>query len=210
MTDSTNNESPQSAAEADIWNAISAFEKILEAIPNDRVSLEALADAYEQVGDHTRARDFILRLARVLIDEDDEEAARDLLRKIKPFAGDNPEAAALAAAIEGFRTKKIMVDVIDSDDMAAPRSTNLADEIAFAWNLFQNNKLTQEEYSSVVQDSRSSSRKQNSPVSTLHALHDRNFKNDRRHAFCCKRLWRAHSFAFQFRTAARCNHALDP
>ena len=39
--------------EAEIWNAINAFEQMLEAMPNDRVSLEALSHAYEQIGDHT-------------------------------------------------------------------------------------------------------------------------------------------------------------
>ena len=64
-------------SEAEIWNAIAAFEKILEAIPNDRISLETLIEAYEKVGDHTRAKEYLLRLANVLIDESDEDAARD-------------------------------------------------------------------------------------------------------------------------------------
>lgn len=178
MTETNNNSAPGAHTEADIWNAISAFEKILEAIPHDRVSLEALTDAYEQVGDHTRSKEYILRLARVLIDEDDEEAARDLLRKLKRFAADDPEAAALAKEIESFRTEKVMADIIESEDGAAGRSSYLSDEIAFAWNLLQNSKLTQEEYAGVVQDlTESSSRKTEIPVSTLHVLYDRNFKN---------------------------------
>lgn len=177
MTTPQDNSPQSSNTETDIWNAISAFERILEAIPSDRVSLEALTDAYEHVGDHTRAKEYILRLARVLINDDDEEAARDLLRKLKRFA-DDPKAAALISEIESFRTEKVMADVIDADEMAAPRAANLSDEIAFAWNLFQNSKLSQEEYSSVVQDlTETSSRKHDTPVSTLHVLQDRNFKN---------------------------------
>ena len=48
--------------EAEVWSAISAFEQILEAIPNDRASLEALSNTYEQIGDHTKAKEYMLRL----------------------------------------------------------------------------------------------------------------------------------------------------
>ena len=62
-------------AEEKIWDAISAFEQILEAMPDDRASLEALAHAYEQIGDHARAKDYTIRLGGVLVSESDAEAA---------------------------------------------------------------------------------------------------------------------------------------
>ena len=57
---------PSKDSEAELWNAIAAFEKILEALPNDRVSLETLVGAYEKIGDYARSLEFAFRLTRVL------------------------------------------------------------------------------------------------------------------------------------------------
>lgn len=162
-------------SEVEIWNAIAAFEKILEALPTDRVSLETLADAYEKVGDHTRAKDYVLRLARVLIDEADEDAARDLLRKIREYDTADPNVKAVIALIEHLQSEKVMADVLDTEGPGR-RTPNIANEIAFAWNLLQANKLSQEDYSRVVHDlSENSTKTSDIPVSTLHVLHDMNF-----------------------------------
>ena len=165
-----------SDSEAEIWNAIAAFEKILEALPNDRISLETLADAYEKVGDHTRAKDYVLRLANVLIDEGDEDAVYDLLKKIKAFDQDDVHVKETLVRIESLKPEKVMAVVFDDASALNRRSTNIAAEISFAWNLLQAKKLTQEEYASVVHDlSEHSSKKSEVPISTLHVLHDRNF-----------------------------------
>jgi hypothetical protein len=167
---------PNSNSEAEIWNAIAAFEKILEALPTDRVSLETLADAYEKVGDHTRAKDYVLRLANVLIDESDEDAVYDLRNKIKVFDQDDPQVKETLARIYNLKTEKVMAVVLDDEDSLSKRPANIANEISFAWNLLQAKKLTQEDYANVVHDlSENSSKKNEVPVSTLHVLHDRNF-----------------------------------
>ncbi|MBI3987133.1 MAG: hypothetical protein HY343_09445 [Lentisphaerae bacterium] len=163
-------------SETEIWNAIAAFEKILEALPNDRVSLETLSDAYEKVGDRTRAKEYLLRLATVFLDEADEDGARDLLRKIKPYDDGDPQVAQVISRIEQFKPEKVMAVVMDGQDASSRRSVNIADEISFAWNLLQSNKLTQEDYSAVVHDlSENSTKNTDIPVSTLHVLHDRTF-----------------------------------
>ena len=165
-----------SDAETEIWNAIAAFEKILEALPNDHISLETLANAYEKVGDHTRAKDYVLRLANVLIDEGDEDGVYDLLKKIKSFDPNDPSVKDTLVRIEKFKPEKVMAMVAKSESTLTRRSSNIAREISFAWNLLQAKKLTQEEYADVVHDlSENSSKKNEVPVSTLHVLHDRNF-----------------------------------
>ncbi len=165
-----------SNSETEIWNAIAAFEKILEALPNDRVSLETLADAYEKVGDHTRAKDYILRLVNVLIDEKDEDAVHDIRRKIESFDRSDPRIVSTLSRIENLKSEKVMALVIDDEQTLSRRPINIAGEIAFAWNLLQAKKLTQEDYTNVVHDlSENSSKKNEVPVSTLHVLHDRHF-----------------------------------
>ncbi len=165
-------------SEAEIWNAIAAFEKILEALPNDRVSLETLADAYEKVGDHTRSLDYAIRLTNVLLDESEEDDARELLSRLLATAADDPRVKEAVERLKKHTPDKVMADVLDDEDSMADRSMNIAAEISFAWNLLQAKKLTQEEYSKVVQDlSENSATASDTPVSTLHVLTDLHFPN---------------------------------
>lgn len=174
MTESIENN--PSDTEAEILNAIAAFEKILEALPSDRISLETLADAYEKVGDRVRAQDYLLRLANVLIEENDEDAARDLLRKIRDGDQNDPQIQSIITRIENMEPEKVRAVVMDKAEPATLRASNISAEISFAWNLRQAQKLSQEEYSSVVQDlTEHSSKSVNVTITTLHVLNDRHF-----------------------------------
>ena len=174
MTDQKHTKSP-SEAETEIWNAIAYFEKILEALPHDRLSLETLAGAYEKVGDHTRAKAYTLRLVQVLIDEADEDGIGELLVKIRQFDQNDPEVKAAITSLESLKPEKVMAVVRDDMDQLSRRSTNIAGEISMAWNLLQANKLNQEDYACVVHDlSENSAHAMDVPVSTLHVLQDRN------------------------------------
>ncbi|MFH0879690.1 MAG: hypothetical protein V2A34_08255, partial [Lentisphaerota bacterium] len=60
-------------------------------------------------------------------------------------------------------------------------TVDITNELALAWNLLQAGELTQEEYSNVVHDlSENSSKNIQVPVSVLHVLHDRGYKNQER------------------------------
>lgn len=160
--------------EAEVWNAIGQFEKILEVMPNDRFSLETLADAYEKIGDHTRAKDYLLRLTSVLVEENDEDAAHEVLQRLKQFDQADKDVKEAIARLDGLESKKVMAEVIDSGQTAASRQGHIQAEISMAWSLLQAKKLSQEEYSMIVHDlSENSGRASGIPVSTLHALHDR-------------------------------------
>ena len=112
----------QGALEEEVWSAIGAFEQILEAIPNDRASLEALLHAYEQIGDMVRSKEYLMRLARVLIEEGDFSAAGELIERLKAFSSEDPEAEALVTALEQFGS---------GGDVSLPASTS-AEEKALA------------------------------------------------------------------------------
>jgi hypothetical protein len=59
---------------------------------------------------------------------------------------------------------------------AAGRPGGIEPEMALAWDLFQDEQLSQEEYSSVLHDlTEMSSRDVSVPVTVLHVLQDRNF-----------------------------------
>ncbi len=184
MADETQNLSG-SESEEEIWIAIEAFEKILEAMPNDRASLEALAHAYGQVGDRTRATEYLQKLGQVLIDEGDAVAAATLSGQLKGADPDSPDVEAMCAALDALGGSATAVE----SSSAAPSegageggdggydAFNLADELSFAWSLMESEQLTQEEYSKVVQDlTDMSASDAAATVSVLHALEFGEFK----------------------------------
>lgn len=171
----TDHPKPDSGAETEIWNAIAAFEKILEVLPDDRVSLETLAEAYAKVGDATRSQEYVLRLANVFIEDGDEDAAQELLTIIKSFDQHNPKVQEAVTRIKNLKPKKTFASIDDSDSTLTKRASSIASEISFAWNLLQAEKVTQEEYAYIVHDlSEHPAKSKEVPVSTLHVLHDRN------------------------------------
>ncbi|MDD4870553.1 MAG: hypothetical protein PHR77_08330 [Kiritimatiellae bacterium] len=177
-----------SELEEKVWSAISAFEQILEAMPNDHASLDALANAYEQVGDHTRAKDFLIRLGNVIIEENDLKGGQEILPKIKQYAEKDEKADQLLGRMEEFLSaRKAAVSAPKAESSAKlakagssdiRMSFNMADELSFAWSLLEAGELTQEEYASIVQDlTEMSAGDSNATISVLHVLEARAFKN---------------------------------
>ena len=179
--------------ESEVLNAIMAFEQILEAMPNDRPILEALAHAYEQLGDLSRARDYLIRLANAIADDAAVEDAIGVLERLAPFAADDPacrEAVGrlqkLVAAEPATVAGGSAATPVEADQAQRAAQTpqnvsstfNVANELSFAWNLLQKNELTQEEYATIVQDlTEMSGRDAAVTVSVLHVINDRGIKN---------------------------------
>lgn len=178
--------------ENQVWNAIAAFEQIVETIPNDRISLEALSSAYEQVGDLAHARAYLVRLVNVLVDEEDREAAGLLHERLLQHAASDPQAkeaeARLEAMLSSGKPEPREFDLTKTPSAAEIeagkqeevdlRSSHVAEELSFAWALFQAGQLTQEEYAQVAQDlSEVSAGNAVVTVSVLHVLHDRASRN---------------------------------
>lgn len=184
--------------ENQIWNAIAAFEQIVETIPDDRVSLEALSHAYEQVGDLSRARDYLVRLANVVATEKDHEAASLLRERLAQHADDSRirEACqrldALLAAGKPVREFEITGETEEKPPPLGPeeqearrkteeterRGAHVASELAFAWTLFEAKQLNQEEYSQIAKDlSEISASQVPVTISVLHVLNDRANRN---------------------------------
>jgi hypothetical protein len=181
--------------EAEVWGAIAAFEQILEALPSDRASLEALWNAYEQIGDFAKSKGYLLRLGNVIVDEADVDVARELIEKVRLHAAEDDATKELLGRMEQLLVQKpqstqaLQAVAAAAAAAAAPqaksaaeanvRSTfSMADELAFAWNLLEANQLTQEEYASVVQDLTEMSAVETvTTISVVHVLENRAFKN---------------------------------
>jgi hypothetical protein len=168
-------------SDGEVWNAISVFEQILEAMPDDQASLEALSHAYEQVGDHTRAKEFEIRLARRLISQGDSKAAQALLERIRLYVAEDPSLNELVAEIEAMTAQAASVQAARSEKRLARADSRtqsgVAEELTLAWNLLQHGELSQEEYAGIVQDlTELSANSKGRTVSVLHVLQARGFK----------------------------------
>lgn len=187
----TNDSQRRDELENQVWSAIAAFEQIVQTIPNDRVSLEALAHAYEQIGDLSRSRDYLTRLANVLVDEKDREALGQIRERLEQYALSDAaahEAAQRVAAFLGEGQAPEAVPAAPAEPEhpeAAPEpaeaerfTSHVAAELSFAWALLQAGELSEEEYASVAQDlSELSSSSTAVTISVLHALHGRGNRN---------------------------------
>lgn len=164
-------------SDTQVEDAITAFEQILDAMPNDRLALETLYEAYEQVGDLPKAVDRLVRLAVVVADDRDADAAVKLIPRLRELAADNPDGQKVLARLEKIAQAKEAAAAEVKKVTARRKAADITAELALAWNLVQANELTQEDYSNVVHDlTESSSKNVEVPITVLHALEDRGFK----------------------------------
>lgn len=174
-----------SDAESEVWNAIAAFERILEVMPDDRTSLDTLVHAYVQLGDHTRALEYMVRLAKVVADERDAEAAAPLIEQLQMFSEMDPSIKTLIDRLQVLvkgtvaGTAEKSAAAAGAAKMLLTRKANITDELSLAWDLLQAGELTQEQYAEVVQDltNISSNALDKGVISMLHVIEQRGYAN---------------------------------
>lgn len=172
------NKKTRDATESEVRDVIAAFEQILEAVPNDRLALETLFDAYRQIGDLATALGYLVRLGQTAADDGDKESAPDLISKLNSIGGSSPEAQQTIARLEKLLERKHEPTAASRAAENKRKAVDITPELALAWNLTQAGELSQEDYSNVVHDlSENSSRNVEVPITVLHVLHDRAFKN---------------------------------
>lgn len=163
--------------DAELKSAIVAFEQILDAEPNDRLALETLGDAYERMDDRPKALVYLIRLAEVVANENDTKMAPELVNRLKAF-GATAEIQAAQNRLHEVINKGTANEAATRAEPPARRSHDITREVSLAWDLLQAGEITQEEYATVVQDlSENSTKTIDVPVTVLHVLQDRNFKN---------------------------------
>ena len=169
---------PDKNSDANVRDAIMAFEQILEAIPDDRVALEMLAEAHEQAGNKDKAVEYLARLGHAVVAEGDVDAAAVLVGKLRELgAGHSAADRAIAQLDRLLSFQKTSSSDRKAADTGRRKNVDIANELSMAWNILQAGGITQEEYSAIVHDlSENSSKNVAVPVSVMHVLHDRNFK----------------------------------
>ncbi len=181
------------AREAEIRNAIEAFEQILSVVPDDIPSLRAILNAYEDLQDRQQASAYIQRLAKALLDEGDQSGIADLVPKVEEYCVNGFDELVelvgqmkrgLDAGEDGVlqpEDSREAVDVLPAGDSPSRTSVShrfdIEPQLAFAWALLEAGDLTQDEYSGVVQDLTELSVGESADtVSVLHVLEARGFR----------------------------------
>lgn len=165
----------KTSSEEEVWNAVMAFEEILQVMPEDRVALETLYEAYNLLGDQAKATDYLLRLGTVVADEADRDGAGELLTALRD-AGSSPEILELIGRLEAILPDEVPAPVeepVPAPMEPARKAGDITAELALAWSLHQAGELKEEEYRSLVHNlSECVSQKMDTPVSVLHVLED--------------------------------------
>ncbi len=165
--------------EEDVWLAITTYEEKLEVNPVDCEALQVLASSYGQIGDHTKAKEYFLRLANIVITEQNSITAAVILSDLKNYAEGDETLNDIVAQIDELAQKadEQMVGAKKSAlELKAESITfSLASEMAFAWKLVESGDLSQEEYAGVINDlTEMSNQSDGLPISLLHVLETRN------------------------------------
>ena len=84
--------------DARLAEGVAYFEQMLQLMPEDRVTLEFLVVAYEQLGRHEDAQKALVSLTKILIKERDNVALEGLLPRLEE--SDYPEVRALAIKVK--------------------------------------------------------------------------------------------------------------
>jgi len=175
---------PQRVIDDNLADSIAMLEQILEVMPQDADAIKALYSAYRKTGKDEESFEYLSRLIDVCIGGNDASQIMFIQKELAHFENSFPsEVAAQNARIR-----------ILADTSASPRSgrsnptkdqpsagirakeTDISEELALAWRLYEEGQLSQEEYSSVLHDlTEVSSKVLDVPVSVLHVLNDRGF-----------------------------------
>lgn len=183
--------SPEDALREEARQALQTFEHILEIMPDDQGTLEAVIMAAEQCGEREKAMNARMRLVDVLEGQDEHELAGEHLEVMRTSEDDAVQAWLAAhdqkqrpapAAKPVTATGKPVPDTKAAKPSPAAKSVpvkaDISGEIDLAWKLMEAEKISQEEYASLVKDlTEMSSSPRLDTVSVLHALEAGHHKN---------------------------------
>lgn len=160
---------------------ITAFEQILEVMPDDLFALEALHDAYLANGDTEAALKHLYHIADLVATQGDEEVLTRISDKLLFMASEHPDAEDRANALQQKvgRTSNAKLDApVLKSSKTITLANNIRQEIALAWKLFESGRISKKDYSEITNDlTEMSSKEVRVPVSVLHVLHDRAVSN---------------------------------
>ncbi|MDF7823654.1 hypothetical protein P4B35_06475 [Pontiellaceae bacterium B12227] len=173
-------------SDQNLANTIGMLEQILEVMPQDVDALKALYNANFQNGNERRSFEYLNRLVDVAAGASDPDLFGYLVSELPKFEQSYPsEVAESKTRIKTlFGAHRISQGISESTKAAEPQpapqksEVDISGELALAWRLYEENQLSQDEYSTVLHDlTEVSSKELDVPISVLHVLTDRGFTN---------------------------------
>lgn len=178
-------------SEQNLADSIAMLEQILEVMPHDVDALKALYTANLNNGLPDRAFDYLGRMVDFAADTGDPKLFAYLENQLGRFVESHPsEAAAQQARLRTLKgVHQASPEPAAAEESPAekipPRTEtpeiDVTEELALAWKLYEEDQLSQDEYSTVLHDlTEVSSKALGVPASVLHVLKDRGFPNTSR------------------------------
>ncbi len=122
---------------------------MLQLMPEDRVTLEFLVVAYEQLGRHEDGQKALVSLAKILIKERDTAALEGLLPRLEE--SDYPEAKALSLKVKTLvapapdLTPEVPKEMTESEIVESISAAAVSSEIALLRELVDGKMISEEE-----------------------------------------------------------------
>ena len=166
-------------SQEELQETIAMFEQILEVMPGDQLALRTLYKSYMQLSEQAKAFGALNRLADVLLQDQESEDVAYLIEQFKLFLDHDQSAATRLESLHQLSVGGSSEEATDSAVQSGGNADRDIDqEMGLAWRLFQEELLSQEEYSNLLTDlTESSARGLAVPVTVLHVLSDRGFKH---------------------------------
>ncbi len=165
-------------------DSIAMLEQILEVMPQDTDAIKALYKAHFNSGNMERAFEHLNSLVSIVSAGGDTDDLLFVTGELPQFKEAYPsEVAAQVARLRmvessGDKNELASAEGVPDEGKSEGQSSevDISEELALAWRLYEENQLSQEEYSSVLHDlTEVSSKELDVPVSVLHVLNDRGF-----------------------------------
>ncbi|MDF7809114.1 hypothetical protein P4E94_16835 [Pontiellaceae bacterium B12219] len=174
-------------SDQNLADSIAMLEQILEVMPQDADALKALYTAHLKNQNIDRSFEYLGRMLNVAASNGDASLFEYIQNELPKFKSTHADevTAQLSRIRTLFGVHRINQGISRASSKAAHEavdnlqdSADIAEELAFAWKLYEENQLSQDEYSSVLHDlTEVSSQELDVPISVMHVLNDRGFSN---------------------------------
>jgi hypothetical protein len=135
--------------DARLEEGVAYFEQMLQLMPEDRVTLEFLVVAYEQLGRHEDGQKALVSLTKILIKERDTAALEGILPRLEE--SDNPEAKALSLKVKTLvapapdLTPEVPKEMTESEMVDAISAAAVSSEVALLRELVDGKMISEGE-----------------------------------------------------------------